>query len=101
MSLPLSDDWAAQAADAVERAVGTARDRITGPALRAARALVFGLLALIVGTAGLVLICVLLIRVLDLLPGGVWVAYLIAGTLFTAVGFVLWSRRRPPVEETL
>ena len=39
---PSSGDWAAQAADTIERAVGNVRDRTTAPAITVARAVVYG-----------------------------------------------------------
>ena len=50
---PARDDWPAQAADTIVRVVGQVRDRTTGPAITAARAVVFGLLAAILGTVAL------------------------------------------------
>ena len=89
-------DWAAQTTDTIERVVGQVRDRTTGPLLSVARALVYGTLAAIAGVAALVLVAIIVVRVLDLLPGGVWVAHLITGALFTAAGLLLWGKRRAP-----
>ena len=89
-------DWAAQTTDTIERVVGQVRDRTTGPLLSVARALVYGTLAATAGIAALVLVAIIVVRVLDLLPGGVWVAHLITGALFSAAGLLLWSKRRAP-----
>lgn len=93
-------DWPAQAADAIERAVGTVRERTTGPAITVARALVYGLFAALVGTAVAVMLAIGAVRALDVyLPDStlgeqhVWLAHLIVGGVFSIVGMVLWSRR--------
>jgi hypothetical protein len=98
-----SGDWAAQAADTIERAVGNVRDRTTGPALTVARALVYGTFASLVGLAALVLATIAAFRLVDnYLPDSVfgeehtWAAYLIVGLVFVVAGVVLWVRRYGP-----
>lgn len=91
------DDWPAQAADTVVRLVGTVRDRTTGPAVTVARAVVYGLLAAIVGVVALVLVVAALIRFVDVwVPGEVWSAHLIVGAVLTLGGLLLWRKRRAP-----
>jgi len=99
-------DWPAQAADTIERVVGTVRDKTTVPALTVARAVVYGTFAALVGSASLVLLVIALVRGLDVaLPDSVfgeehvWAAHLITGLLFVVVGAVLWSRRHAPGED--
>jgi hypothetical protein len=98
-----SGDWAAQAADTIERAVGNVRDRTTGPALTVARAVVYGIFAALGGLAALVLGTIAGVRFIDnYLPDAVfgdehiWAAYLIIGLVFVVAGAVLWIRRRGP-----
>ena len=89
----LPDQWPAQIADAIVRVVGQVRDRTTGPAITAARAIVYGLVAAVLGTVGLVLSIILAIRILDrYLPGDVWTIYIGLGIVFTAAGLWAWSR---------
>jgi hypothetical protein len=97
---PPEHDWPAQAADTIERVVGTVRDKTTGPALTVARAVVYGTFAVIVGTACLVLLIVGAVRAVDVaLPDAVfgehhvWAAYLILGLVFVVAGGALWRRR--------
>jgi hypothetical protein len=99
-------DWPAQAADAIERAVGSVRDKTTGPALTVARAIVFGTFAAIVGIAAAVLAAVAAVRAIDAyLPESVfgpthtWAAHLITGSVFTLAGLLLWSQRKPRTDE--
>jgi hypothetical protein len=102
-----SSDWAAQAADTIERVVGSVRDRTTAPALTAARGVVYGTFAALVGLTALVLGTIAAVRLVDsYLPDAVfgedhtWAAHLIIGSVFVIAGAVLWlRRRRPPAEE--
>jgi tetrahydromethanopterin S-methyltransferase subunit F len=87
-------DWAAQTADSIERVVDSVRSKTSEPVERLGRILVYGLLAAIVGTAALVLLAILLVRVLDVaIPGEVWPAHLITGGIFTLLGLFLWRKR--------
>ena len=103
---PASGDWAAQAADTIERAVGNVRDRTTGPAITVARAVVYGTFAVIVGIAALVLATIAAVRLIDnYLPNAAfgeehtWAAYLIIGLVFVIAGVILWARRYGPGPE--
>lgn len=88
------DDWAKDTADAIERVVQSVRGKTIGPLEKAARALVYGLLALIVGIAAAVLGSVALVRILDVaIPGSVWSAHAITGGIFCLAGVFLWAKR--------
>jgi hypothetical protein len=97
-----ADDWPIQAADAIERAVGTVRDKTTGPAVKVARGLVYGLFSLLVAAAVAVMLAISGVRALDVyLPDAVvgeqhtWAAHVLVGAVFTIAGMVCWSRRKP------
>ena len=101
-----TDDWPAQATDTIVRVVGTASDKVTGPVTTAARALVYGLFAGILGVGAFVLMSILLVRLANnYLPDAVfgkehvWAAHLLIGLLFLLFALVLWSRRRPQPTE--
>jgi hypothetical protein len=97
-----TSDWPAQAADTIERTVQSVRDKTTGPAITAARWLVAGLAAMLLGTAALVLTVIALVRLLDAyLPDAVfgedhvWAAHLVLGApLFIGGWICLWQARR-------
>ena len=96
-------DWPAQAADTIERAVQTVRDKTTGPAITVARWTVAGFFALIMGVTVAILLCILLVRVLNVyLPDSVfgethvWAAYLILGLPVFVGGIWLLSKRTGP-----
>ena len=94
-----SPDWAARTADSIERVVTNVRDRTTRPLLVAGRAIVYGILAAIVGVAAVVLLSILIVRVLVILTDRAWVADLVLGALFVIAGFVLLRMRRAEVQE--
>ncbi len=99
----LSGDWPVQAADTIVKGVDTLRDKTTGPIQKAARVLVYGLLAAVLGTMVAVLLLIGLIRLVDSIVGifmdepRIWVTYLILGVAFTAVGAVVFRRRRADI----
>ena len=99
----LSGDWPVQAADAIVKGVDTLRDKTTGPVQKAARALVYGLLAAVLGTMVAILLLIGLIRLIDSIVGifmdepRIWVTYLILGAAFTVIGAVVFRRRRADI----
>ena len=96
-----AEDWPAKATDQIVNLVDQVREKTTGPAIRFARAVVFGFLATMLGTAALVLFIVGLVRFVNVYaPGGVWVAHGIVGLLFVGVGAWLWSKRYGPADAT-
>jgi hypothetical protein len=89
-------DWPAQIADTAVRVIEQVRDKTTRPAITIARGLVFGLVALIVGTVAGFLFLIGSIRLVNgYLPGKVWTTYLLFGAIFTLGGVLLFSRRKP------
>jgi len=87
-------EWAVQALDKVDEIVDKVRTNTTDRFVRIARVLVFGLLALIMGTTAGVLAVIGLVRGLDeLLPGPVWSVYVLLGALLTGAGVFLWSKK--------
>ena len=100
-----TDDWPAQATDTIVKVVGTASDKVTGPVTTAARALVFGLFAAILGTAVVTLVSILAVRIANnYLPDSVfgeehvWAAHLLIGLVFSISGLILWRKTKPRPE---
>lgn len=98
-------DWPAQATDAIVGLVDSVKDKVNGPATSAARGVVYGTLAAIVGTAALVLLLALLLRGFDILAQIVldladieragrstWIAHLLMGLIFLLPGAALWRK---------
>jgi hypothetical protein len=99
---PVDHDWPAQLADTATRIIEQIRDKTTRPAITVARAVVFGLVAAIVGTIAIFLLLIGGIRLVNgYLPGKVWTTYLLFGGIFTAAGLLLFARRKPPARGTL
>jgi hypothetical protein len=98
-----SGDWPVQAADAVVKGVDTLRDKTTGPVQKAARALVYGLLAAVLGTMVAILVLIGFVRLIDSIVGlfmdepRIWVTYLIVGVIFTVAGALVFRRRRTDI----
>jgi hypothetical protein len=99
---PLTDpNWAADLADQITGFVGTVRDKTTNNAIKVARAIVFGLLALILGTVALVLAVIGSTRGLQELydlgtstDKAVYLSYFTMGGIFTLLGLFLMMKRR-------
>jgi hypothetical protein len=104
---PLTDpEWAADLANTVERVVGEVRERATTPVVHVTRAVVYGLLA---GLLGLVAFTLLLIGVTRGLQSfldiwldhdqSVYLSYLIVGGILCLAGALCLWRRRPTTEQ--
>jgi hypothetical protein len=79
----------------VEHVVDTVRSKTTGPAIVASRAVVYGVVGAVLAIIAVTLSVAALIRVLDAyLPRGVWLPYLILGTVLGLTGALLWRKRR-------
>jgi len=101
-----TDDWPAQATDSIVRVVGTVQEKVTGPVTTAARAIVFGTFAAILGAVAFVLLIILAIRIVNnYLPDAVfgedhvWAAYFIVGGLLCILALWLWLKREPKPAE--
>jgi hypothetical protein len=89
-------DWTVQIADTIESVVGSIRNKTAVPLETAARAIVYGVVIAVVGTAALVIGTIALVRVVTYLPGAeVWMVYAALGTIFTVAGLFFWRKRRP------
>jgi hypothetical protein len=98
-------NWSDQAADTVETIVLTVKDKTTVPLQTAARAVVYGLVAVVLAVILVVAGIVAFVRFADVYFLGwagrangqvrVYVVYLLLGIVFCAAGFFCWSRRTP------
>jgi uncharacterized membrane protein len=97
-------DWTAEAADRIDALVEAVREKTTVPVTKAARALVYGLVAALLGILALVLAVIGLFRLHVYLPldnegQKVYVTYLALGAIFVVIGMFLWRKRSPRTEE--
>jgi uncharacterized protein YacL len=101
---PLSDPtWAKQLADTIERVVANVRDKTTNNIVLAARGIVFGLLAAMLGIVAITLLLVGLTRgiqaLLDLAvtpERAVYLSYFIVGGICCLLGWFLMRKRHTP-----
>lgn len=91
-------DWTDQVTDLVIDVVDRIHDSTTGPLISVAKSVVYGVVAVIVGLAAVIIVTLLVVRSLDLLPGRIWIPYLVLGIVSTAAGLFLWSKRTHPSE---
>lgn len=90
-------EWPAQAADTIVDTIAKVRDKTTKPAIVAARGLVYGLLAAIVGTVAAVLLLIVVVHMWDnWFPGNVWILYAIFFVLLSGVGLALLRKANAP-----
>lgn len=96
-------DWTVQAADTIDNVVTTIRDKSVVPLTTVARAIVYGLIAGVLGIAALVLVTALLVRFLDVyLPfhvgtshaRSVWITDALIGGIFSLAGLLLLRMAR-------
>jgi hypothetical protein len=98
---PLTDpNWAPDLADQITGFIGNVRDKTTNNAIKAARGIVFGLLAAILGTVALVLALIFATRgiqaLLDLATTwgrAVYISYFVVGGILTLGGLFLMTKR--------
>ena len=100
---PLTDpNWAPDLADQIAGFVGNVRQKTTNNAIKAARAIVFGLLGAILGAVALVLLVIGGTRGLKELydlgtttDRAVYLSYFTLGGIFTLMGVFLMMKRHP------
>jgi hypothetical protein len=94
-------DWTIPVADRIESVVDTVRDKTTVPATQVARALVYGIIVLVLVLVALVVVVLGLTRLLYVylpihpLARRVWVADAIVSAIFLGAGALVWRLRRP------
>lgn len=87
-------DWTDQVTDLVVDTVDKVRSRTTGPVLGIARGSVYGIVAAIIAIPIVIAFFAGLIRGLDwLIPGPVWIVYVIIAAMLWLAGWILWLRR--------
>lgn len=98
---PLTDpNWASDTTDRLVTFIDQVRSQTTNKVVYAARGVVFGLIALIIGTFAIVLTFIIIIRALETLldlvttwERAVYLSYFILGGALCIAGMVLFSKR--------
>jgi len=95
----MTTDWTTQAADLIDQAVATVRDKTVVPSRYYARLIVLGMLAAFFGLAALAVLVLGIFRLLVIAaneifgPGHAYVAHLFVGAVFVVAGIFMWTRR--------
>ncbi|HEX3539250.1 MAG TPA: hypothetical protein VHT75_02295 [Acidimicrobiales bacterium] len=95
---PSGRDWTTEAADRIESVVTSVRDKTTVPVRKIAAAVVYGLVAGLLGAVAFILLLVGVFRLHAYLPfhpegRRVWVSYAALGAIFVGAGGFLWRKR--------
>jgi hypothetical protein len=98
-------DWTTEAADRIESVVTAVREKTTVPVQKIAAAVVYGLVAGVLGAAALILIVVGVFRLHVYLPfhpeaRRVWITYMVLGAIFVVLGGFMWRKRVAPSRGT-
>ena len=87
-------DWPQQATETIVEFVDNVKYKTTRPATIGARSLVYGIVIVAIGVPAVIMMLVGLIHFLNYaIPYGVWLVYLILGSVFTLAGLILWRKR--------
>lgn len=94
-------DWTKDLLDRLDHYIDVVRSNTTDRLVKVARVLVFGVIALILGTMAGIIALIMLIRVLDIvLPREVWLPYMVLGAIFLVAGLFAWSKKTAPAART-
>ena len=94
-------DWTKDLLDRLDHYIDVVRSNTTDRLVKVARVLVYGVIALILGSMAGIIALITLIRVLDIaLPREVWLPYVVLGAIFLVTGLFLWSRKTAPAAKT-
>jgi len=90
-------DWTADAANAIDNAVGLVRERTVDPIHAIVRAVIYGLLAALILIPAVTLTTIGLFRLLTIAAvaadTGVWAAWTALGGIFLIIGWFCWIKR--------
>ena len=94
-------DWSKDLLDRLDHYIDVVRSNTTDRLVKVARVLVFGVIAMILGSMAAIIGLITLIRLLDIaLPREVWLPYVVLGAIFLVVGLFLWSKKTAPAAKT-
>jgi ABC-type multidrug transport system fused ATPase/permease subunit len=97
-ALGIDHDWAVAITRKVEEVVSLVRDKTVRPVVRAVRYLIFGLVALFIGTTVAVLFAIFAIRVLTtevpVFTTRVWASYFVVAGIFWLAALFLSRKSR-------
>ncbi len=90
------DDWASKLTAKIEQVVALIRDRTVRPVQRIVVGIVFGVLALAIVVAIVVLFSIWVVRVLTdyVFHQNVWASYLLLSGIFWVAGLLVYTQRQ-------
>ncbi len=90
-------DWPRQATETIVDLVDNVKHKTTEPATKAVRAIVYGIVIVILGVPAVIMLLVGIVHLFNqaavAVGLGVWLVYLVLGLIFTIAGWVLWRKR--------
>lgn len=90
-------DWPQQATETIVGLVDNVKHKTTQPATKAVRAIVYGIVIVILGVPAVIMLLIGIVHLLSQISSaiglGVWLVYLLLGLIFTIAGWVLWRKR--------
>ncbi len=90
-------DWPQQATETIVGLVDNVKHKTTQPATKAVRAIVYGIVIVILGVPAVIMLLVGIVHLLSQIASsiglGVWLVYLILGLIFTIAGWAFWRKR--------
>ena len=90
-------DWTTDLLDRLDHYIDVVRSNTTDRLVKIARLVVYGVIAVILGSMAGIVALIALIRILDVvLPREVWLPYVVLGAIFLVGGVFLWSKRTAP-----
>src|SRR3954447_6583601 len=90
-------DWTTDLLDRLDHYIDVVRSNTTDRLVKIVRVVVYGVIALVLGSMAGIIALILLIRALDVvLPREVWLPYMVLGAIFLGVGLFLWSKKTAP-----
>lgn len=94
-------DWTKDLLDRLDHYIDVVRSNTTDRLVKVARVLVFGVIAMILGSMAGIIALITLIRLLDIvLPREVWLPYMVLGAIFLVMGMFAWSKKTAPAAKT-
>jgi hypothetical protein len=89
-------DWTADAANAIDNAIGIVRERTVEPVRSVVRVVTYGLLAALILIPAFTMTIIAAFRLLTIATNNTaWAAWLILGGIFVLLGWFCWHMRSP------
>lgn len=90
-----TESWSVRTVDTIDSVIESIRNKTVDPLVKLTRAIVYGILALVVLITIGIFGSVAAFRILDVYAFGnrVWISYFLIGGIITLLGLLLWTKR--------